>query len=142
MASHEASLDAAKIGGLGKLIKIIYVILALAATGRSVYQIISKFEEAPLAYSLSAVAAVVYVLITVALFQRGRVWRNIARAGAIFEIIGVVTVGTLSLLMPEFFAHPAVWSHFGSGYLFLPVIMPILGLNYLAKLDRLERADA
>ena len=48
-----------------------------------------------------------------------------------FELAGVLIVGVLSLLVPSLFAHPTVWSYFGMGYLFIPLIMPILGLRWL-----------
>ena len=43
--------------GIGRVLVAVYGILALAATGRSVFQIIDRFSEAPLAFSLSALFA-------------------------------------------------------------------------------------
>ena len=105
--------------------------LALAASGRSFYQLVSKFDQAPLAYSLSALAAVVYVVATIALIAPGPVWFRVAQITIGFELAGVLIVGVLSLLVPSLFAHPTVWSYFGMGYLFIPLIMPILGLRWL-----------
>nr|WP_232225463.1 hypothetical protein [Leucobacter salsicius] len=103
----------------------------MAATFRSIYQIITKFDEAPLAYVLSAVAALVYVLATIALIKRRGVWRIIAWAALTFELCGVLIVGTLSLIAPQLFAHPSVWSNFGQGYVFIPLVLPVLGLLWL-----------
>ena len=36
--------------------------MALGATGRSFVQIVREFDDAPLAYSLSALSALVYIL--------------------------------------------------------------------------------
>jgi hypothetical protein len=119
----------------------VYAILALAASGRSFYQIVSKFEEAPVAYSLSAVAAVVYIVATVALVARGETWRRVALATIGFELVGVLVVGTLSLTVPSLFGHDSVWSYFGSGYLFIPLVLPVLGLLWLTRKGR-ERLDA
>lgn len=111
----------------------VYIVLAIAATFRSVYQIITKFDEAPLAYSLSAVAGLVYIVATIALIRRTGVWRTIAWCALLFELCGVLIVGALSLIAPQLFAHPSVWSHFGSGYLFIPLVLPVLGLVWLRR---------
>lgn len=131
--STEATRDE-RMGGLGRVLISVYIVLALAATFRSVYQILTKFDEAPLAYSLSAVAAIVYIIATVALIRRGRgVWRGIAWAALSFELVGVLVVGTLSLVAPELFGHPSVWSVFGEGYIFIPLVLPVLGLLWLSR---------
>lgn len=119
--------------GLGRLLIAVYAVLALAATGRSFYQVATKFDEAPLAYSLSAVAAVVYILATIALIAPGRAWFIVARITIGFELAGVLVVGLLSVLAPNLFGHPSVWSYFGAGYLFIPLVMPVLGLLWLAR---------
>jgi hypothetical protein len=119
--------------GLGRILIAVYAVLALAATGRSFYQLATKFDQAPLAYSLSALAAVVYILATIALIAPGRVWFRIAQATIAFELAGVLIVGLLSALVPSLFAHPSVWSYFGEGYLFIPLVMPILGLLWLSR---------
>lgn len=128
-----------RLSGLGRVLIAVYIVLALAATFRSIYQIISKFDEAPLAYVLSAVAGLVYILAAVALICRASVlWRGIAWAALTFELAGVLIVGTLSLVMPELFAHPSVWSVFGQGYLFIPLVLPVLGLIWLNQ-ERAKR---
>lgn len=124
---------AERLSGLGRVLITVYVVLALAATFRSIYQIIAKFDEAPLAYSLSALSGAVYIVATVALIKRRGVWRSIAWGALIFELGGVMIVGTLSLVVPQLFAHPSVWSHFGSGYLFIPLVLPVLGLIWLKR---------
>lgn len=123
-----------RMSGLGRVLIVVYIVLALAATFRSVYQILTKFDEAPLAYSLSAVSGVVYIVATIALIKRGRgAWRWIAWAALSFELAGVLVVGTLSLVSPELFAHPSVWSVFGQGYGFIPLVLPVLGLVWLSR---------
>ncbi|MEY4476812.1 MAG: hypothetical protein RJA31_316 [Actinomycetota bacterium] len=116
--------------GNARVLVVVYGVLALAATGRSVYQLITKFEDAPLAYSLSAVAAVVYIVATIAL-ARGS--RKLAVASMLFELIGVLVVGAISLVLPDLFPHDTVWSNFGQGYLWIPLALPILGLWWLSK---------
>ncbi len=102
----------------------VYGVLALAAIGRSFVQIVSKFDEAPLAYTLSALAAVVYVVATIALVRPGIGWYRVAWATIVFEFTGVIVVGTLSVVMPELFPHDTVWSGFGRGYLYIPLVLP------------------
>ena len=58
--------------GIGRVLVVVYGIMALAATGRSFVQIVREFDDAPLAYSLSALAAVVYILATLALVFSAR----------------------------------------------------------------------
>ena len=116
--------------GPGRLLVAVYGVFALSASARASFQLLTKFEEAPLAYSLSAVSAFVYIIATVALARGGRS-SNLAWATVGFELVGVLSVGTLSIVLPDLFAHPSVWSGFGSGYAFIPLILPILGLAWL-----------
>ena len=116
--------------GNARVLVVVYGVLALAATGRSVYQLITKFADAPFAYSLSAVAAIVYIVATVAL-ARGN--RSLAQWSMLFELGGVLVVGALSYLDAELFPRDTVWSHFGAGYLWIPLALPVLGLWWLAK---------
>lgn len=118
--------------GFGRVLIAVYGVLALAATGRSFVQIATKFDQAPLAYSLSAVAAVVYIVATVALILGARA-RRLAWVTISFELVGVLVVGTISLLLPELFPHDTVWSRFGMGYLFIPLIIPMLGIWWLKQ---------
>lgn len=117
--------------GIGRVLVSVYAVLALAATGRSFVQIVRNFDEAPLAYSLSAVAALVYIVATVALARSTPGSRRVAYVAVVFELIGVIVVGTLSIAVPELFAHDTVWSRFGMGYLFVPAVLPLLGLWWL-----------
>ena len=129
MSSTPAS--APRTLGVGRVLVAVYAVLALAATARSVLQIATKFDEAPLAYSLSALAAVVYILATVALVRRGAIWYRIAWMTISFELLGVLVVGTLSVLDAPLFQASSVWSLFGGGYLFIPLVLPILGMMWL-----------
>lgn len=115
---------------MGRVLITVYIILAIAATFRSVYQIIAKWDEAPLAYSLSAVAGVVYIVASVSLIKG---WRMVAWAALAFELAGVLVVGLLSVTHPELFAHPSVWSYFGIGYVFIPLVLPVLGMIWLRR---------
>ena len=118
--------------GVASLLIAVYAVLSLAAVGRSGYQIATKFDLAPLAYSLSAVAAGVYVLATVALVLAGRPWaRRVAFLAVGFEAIGVLVIGSMSLVSPELFPQDTVWSEYGRGYVFVPLVLPFAGLWWL-----------
>ena len=125
----------ARVSGVGRVLIVCYGVLALAATGRSFVQIAQRFAEAPLAYSLSALAALVYIAATIALV-RGRSARRLAWLTIGFELAGVLAIGTVSQFFPELFPRDTVWSHYGSGYLFIPLVLPVLGMLWLRRQDR------
>jgi hypothetical protein len=112
---------------------ILYACLAIAAGARSVYQIAVRFDEAPAAVSLSLVAALVYLVAFSQLRRRtpGAWW--IAVGATSFELVGVVVVGTVSLVSPELFERATVWSTYGIGYAFVPLLLPIAGLSWLTR---------
>jgi len=121
----------AKQIGAGRLLIAVYGIFAISASARASYQLLLEFEQAPFAYSLSLLAALVYVLATVLLAKESL--RKYAKVAIWFELIGVVAVGFLSLVLPQLFAHPSVWSGFGIGYGFIPLALPVVGLIWLRK---------
>lgn len=116
--------------GFGRLLVAVYATFALAATARAGVQLATRFGEAPLAYLLSALSAVVYVVATVAL---GRSARGVATAAVAFELIGVLVIGALSVLDPAAFPDETVWSDYGRGYLFIPLVLPLVGLYWLRR---------
>ncbi|MFM8352941.1 MAG: hypothetical protein ACKN9D_17990 [Actinomycetales bacterium] len=118
--------------GLSRLLVVLYAIFAIAATSRSALQLATRFDEAPVAYLLSAVAAVVYVVATVALALGDR-GRRIATFAIGFELVGVLTIGTLSVIDPALFPRATVWSYYGAGYLLIPLVLPIVGLWWLRR---------
>ncbi len=121
-----------RMTGVGRVLVVVYAILALGATGRSVVQIIERFAHAPLAFTLSGVSAVVYILATLALvFSASRVWYRVAWIAICFELVGVLSIGTLSLVRPDLFPEATVWSFYGMGYVFVPLVLPFLGLWWL-----------
>jgi hypothetical protein len=119
--------------GPGRVLVAVYAIFALAATSRAGVQISTKFHEAPLAYVLSAFAAAVYIVATIALARRGHGWWRVALGACSIELLGVLTIGTLSLVDAAAFRHPTVWSVYGEGYLFIPLVLPVIGLYWLRK---------
>lgn len=124
--------EATRARGFSRLLVVIYAIFAIAATSRSIVQLATRFDEAPIAYLLSAVAAVVYIVATIALALGDR-GRRVATAAIGFELAGVLIVGTLSLVDPGLFPRATVWSGFGIGYLLIPLALPIVGLWWLRR---------
>ncbi len=116
--------------GAGRVLVAIYGVFALSASARAGYQLIREFDQAPVAYLLSAVAALVYIVATFSLAQPEK-YHALALLTVRFELAGVIIVGLLSVLMPELFGHPSVWSGFGIGYGFIPLVLPVLGLIWL-----------
>ncbi|GAA2178064.1 membrane protein [Arthrobacter parietis] len=119
--------------GPGRLLIAVYGVFALAATARAAFQIATKFSEAPLAYTLTAFAALVYVFATVSLSRSGRRWYRLSVAAVGIELVGVLTIGTLSVVDPVLFPADTVWSVYGRGYGFVPLILPVLGLWWLYR---------
>jgi hypothetical protein len=135
-------VDKSRATGIGRLLIAVYGILALAASGRSVVQIAERFHEAPLAFSLSALSAAVYILATVALIVPGPVWYRVAWFTIGFEFLGVLVVGTISVFAPAllglssidpFGRQSTVWSAYGLGYLLIPLVLPVLGMLWLYR---------
>lgn len=119
--------------GPGRLLITVYAIFALAASARSAVQIVTRFEQAPVAYLLSALAAVVYIAATVALAGGTQTSRLVATVSCSVELAGVLAVGTASLLVPDAFPDSTVWSVFGQGYGFVPLVLPVLGLWWIRR---------
>jgi len=119
--------------GFGRVLIVIYALFAIAATARSAVQLSTQFSQAPVAYALSAMAAVIYIVATIALARGEGVSRRVATVAIAIELAGVLIVGTLSLILPTAFPHASVWSGFGSGYGFIPLILPIVGLWWLRR---------
>ncbi len=119
--------------GAGRILVTVYGIFALAAGSRAAVQLGTRFQEAPVAYLLSAFSAVVYVIATVALAGWGRGARAVAWTAVGIELAGVLVIGAFSLLAPEDFPRATVWSGFGRGYLFIPLVLPFIGLWWLRR---------
>ena len=128
-----ANTGSSRAVGIGRVLIAVYAVLALAATARSVVQIATRFDHAPVAYLLSGLAGVVYILATIALLGRGDAWYRVAWATIVFELLGVLTIGSLSLFDSALFPSDTVWSYYGRGYVFIPLVLPVLGMLWLAR---------
>lgn len=90
----------------------------------------TKFGQAPVPYGFSIAAAVIYIVATWAL-ATNRWW--IAAGAVVFEFCGVLGVGFASLVWASGFPQASVWSDFGAGYGYVPLILPIVGGWWLVR---------
>src|SRR3984957_8372673 len=137
-APHEpaASQPDSTRTGPGRLLVAVYALFALSASARAGVQIATKFSNAPVAYVLSAFAGVVYIIATVTLANGSPTARRIALLSCSIELAGVLAVGTWSLADPASFPDATVWSGYGSGYGFVPLVLPVFGLLWLRRWAR------
>ena len=122
-----------RASGPGRLLVAVYAVFALASSARAGVQIATKFDEAPLAYLLSAFAAAVYIVATLALAREGSMSRRVALVACSVELVGVLVVGTVTAVDPGDFPDDTVWSLYGRGYGFVPLVLPVLGLLWLRR---------
>jgi cytochrome bd-type quinol oxidase subunit 2 len=124
----------ATASGAGRVLIAVYAIFALSATARAGVQIASKFHEAPVAYLLSGLAGVVYILATVGLAGSRPAARRLAWVAVSFELVGVLVIGSVTTFLPgEFGPDDTVWSVYGRGYGFIPLVLPMIGLWWLRR---------
>jgi hypothetical protein len=124
-------LARATSSGPGRVLIAVYGVFALSATARAGVQIATRFGEAPVPYLLSALAGVVYILATIGLAGRGPGARRLAWGAVTFELVGVLAVGTLTVFDTGDFPDDTVWSVYGRGYGFVPLVLPLVGLWWL-----------
>jgi fumarate reductase subunit D len=132
MSETEAS-SRALAAGFGRLIVLVYVVFAVSAGARALFQVATKFTDAPVSFTLSAIAALIYLVAAIAIIRGAG---SLALLAVGVELVGVVAVGALSFAVPHWFPEPSVWSHFGSGYGYVPLVLPVVGLAYLLKRRR------
>ncbi|WP_329153412.1 hypothetical protein OHA63_05380 [Streptomyces anulatus] len=119
--------------GPGRVLVWFYGVFTVAAASRTIVEMVRGFDLAPLAYTLSAFAALVYGFITYSLVRGGEKARRAALVCCAAELIGVLAVGAWTLVEPAAFPDSTVWSDFGMGYLFIPVILPVTGMIWLRR---------
>ncbi|MGW4825475.1 hypothetical protein ACWEP4_43030 [Streptomyces sp. NPDC004227] len=137
-ATWKDRLDAARV------LPTIYAVFTVAAGGRSTVQLATHASRAPLAYTLSALAALIYLagLVTLLRAASGPHAHRFAVVVCTVELVGVVGVGAASLLDPGAFPDDTVWSRFGSGYGFVPAVLPVLAMLWLRTDNGVGSAQA
>lgn len=134
-----------RTSGPGRTLIVFYFIMTIAALARSVFQIVSHFGTAPFAYLLSLFAGLVYLVATIALITPGRSAFRVAAVAITIELVGVLVVGTLSVidfgLFPFSGDRSTVWGYYGLEYLLIPLALPVLGLLFLRSQRRVFAAE-
>ena len=121
------------LNGVSRVLMFVYGLLAISAGVRAIFQVATKFGQAPLAYTLSTAAALIYGIACVGFGRRSPLAWRVTLGVCSFELLGVLTVGLLTLVEPAWFPDATVWSDFGIGYGFAPLILPIAGLAWLTR---------
>ncbi|MGC4110072.1 MAG: hypothetical protein QM747_06535 [Nocardioides sp.] len=116
--------------GVGRVLVFVYGLFALAATARALVQLATQASQAPVAYSLSLFSGIVYIVATWALATERR---TIALVTICVELTGVLVIGTLG--HPSDIDKASVWSDYGNGYGFVPLVLPLVGLWWLWRLN-------
>jgi hypothetical protein len=117
--------------GFGRVLVFVYGVFAVAATARAVVQLATKASNAPVAYSLSLFSGIVYIAATWALATDHR---RLAISTVLVELTGVLVIGSLS--HPDDIDKASVWSGYGNGYGYVPLLLPVVGLWWLFRLGR------
>lgn len=133
MSTSNTAAPQQKNSGFGRILVVIYAVFTLSAGARSLYQVIRKFDEAPLSIGLSALSALIYLVATIALAKKGEGAWKVSLIAVGIEMVGVILVGIFSYLQPQHFELASVWSHFGSGYGYIPLVLPMVGLWWLYR---------
>jgi len=120
--------------GLGRILVFVYGVFALSATARALVQLATQASTAPVAYTLSLFSGIVYIVATWALATERR---RVALVTICVELTGVLVIGTLS--HPDDLDRASVWSDYGNGYGFVPLVLPLLGLWWLWRIGRSTR---
>jgi hypothetical protein len=123
--------------GFGRVLVFVYGVFAVAATSRALVQLATDASNAPVAYSLSLFSGLVYIAATWALATDHR---RLAITTVLVELTGVLVIGTLD--HPEDIDHASVWSDYGNGYGYVPLVLPFIGLWWLYRLGRADRGSA
>jgi hypothetical protein len=122
-------------GGYGayRVLLAFYALFTLAAGARSIVQLAVQADQAPIAYTLSLLAAVTYGAGFVAIRRAARGYPRFASIMLWVELAGVLAVGTLSIVVRSWFPDASVWSDYGIGYGFVPAALPVAGLYWLRR---------
>jgi hypothetical protein len=117
--------------GFGRVLVFVYGVFAVAASARAVVQLATHASKAPVAYSLSLFSGLLFIAATWAL-ATGHC--KLAIATVLIELTGVLVIGTLS--HPSDIDRASVWSDYGNGYGFVPLVLPLVGLWWLWRIGR------
>jgi hypothetical protein len=105
---------------------LLYLFWAVALCSRAIWQYMTRSGDLRPTH-LSLIAGLIYVAIVVWAWYGQR---KFLMLGLVVELMGVLAISIGELRWPLPYA--SAWSQFGSGYLYMPIILPILGLLHLS----------
>lgn len=114
------------------LLTLVYGFWAVAALSRAIYQYLVRRPESFVPTHISAFVGALYLLILLGLRRRSRRAWSITFALLVVELAGVLVVGAVDLIWRPF-PYTTVWSGFGAGYLYIPLVLPIVGIWWMLR---------
>jgi hypothetical protein len=120
--------------GAPDVLAFFYGLWAFSALGRSSYEYLLKNPRPAnlVPAHLSTFVGLLYIFIIVGLRRRSpRAWW-VTLALLSVELAGVLIVGTLDVVWRAF-PYATVWSQYGRGYFFMPLLLPFVGLAYMLR---------
>ncbi len=123
--------------GASDALALFYGLWAVSALGRALYQYIVRRPPDLTPTHISAFVGALYLLIIIGLRRRSprAWWATLALLG--IELAGVLLVGTVDVVWRPF-PYASVWSGYGAGYFYMPLILPIAGLWWLLQRETRE----
>ncbi|HEU5088582.1 MAG TPA: hypothetical protein VFT99_14100 [Roseiflexaceae bacterium] len=125
-------MKAHKQQGIRDVLVLAYGFWAIAALSRALYQYLFRHPAIWMPTHLSAFVGLLYLLIMLAMRRYTPLAWLVSVALLCIELGGVLIVGMLDVVWKPF-PYATVWSGFGAGYLFVPLVLPILGLFWMTK---------
>jgi hypothetical protein len=119
--------------GASDVLSFFYGLWSFSALGRSSYEYLFK-PNVPtyVPAHLSTFVGVLYIFIIAGLRKRSPRWWWVTLSLLIVELAGVLLVGTIDVIWHPF-PYATVWSKYGIGYFFMPLVLPFAGLAYLLR---------
>jgi hypothetical protein len=108
----------------------LYAFWALAVCSRVGWQYVTRIGN-HVPTHLSAITGILYIMIAYWAWQ-GR--SKSLQWGLVIELIGVVVVGTYERFFP--FGYATAWSQYGAGYLYMPLLLPLVGIVIIWRNER------
>jgi hypothetical protein len=132
--AQPAQSERAKVSrGASDVLGFFYALWSFSALGRSSWEYLFKQNVATYVPAhLSTFVGVLYIFIIVGLRRRSPSWWWITLALLVVELAGVLIVGTIDVVWQPF-PYATVWSKYGIGYFFMPLVLPFVGLAYMLK---------